>query len=92
MLDSIKKKDEPIFDAPNARWWCGFLLFSLIFVSSIVGSANALVEIGTVGIFVGILPFLFSGYMMNRYIRNRKARKRWMKIHEEMKEIENQLT
>ena len=92
LLDSIKKKDEPIFDAPNARWWCGFLLFSLIFVSSIVGSANALVEIGTVGIFVGILPFLFSGYMMNRYIRNRKARKRWMKIHEEMKEIENQLT
>ena len=92
LLDSIKKKDEPIFDASNARWWCGFLLFSLIFVSSIVGSADAFVGIGTVGIFVGILPFLFSGYMMNRYIRNRKARKRWMKIHEEMKEIENQLT
>ena len=92
LLDSIKKKDEPIFDASNERWWCGFLLFSLIFVGSIVYSANALVEIGTVGIFVGILPFLFSGYMMNRYIRNRKARKRWMKIHEEMKEIENQLT
>ena len=92
LLDSIKKKDEPIFDASNARWWCGFLLFSLIFVSSIVYSANAFVEIGPGGIFVGILPFLFSGYMMNRYIRNRKARKRWMKIHEEMKEIENQLT
>ncbi len=92
LLDSIKKKDEPIFDASNARWWCGFLLFSLIFVSSIVGSADAFVEIGTVGIFVGILPFLFSGYMMNRYIRNRKARKRWRKIYEEMKEIENQLT
>lgn len=60
-------------------------------MSLIVFSAVAIVEIGIVGIFVGIVPVSFFGYILSKYIRTGKARKRWREISKEMKEIEQQL-
>ena len=92
LLDSIEKKDEPIFNASNARWWFGFLTFLFFVMVAIVLFVGGIVYLDIEGVFAGIISGTIFGYCLNKYIRNRKARKRWMKIHEEMKEIENQLT
>ena len=91
LLNSVKKGDKQIFNASNARWWCGFLMFSFFFVELIVLSVDAIVDLGIVGIFVGIVPGSFFGYYLSKYIRTGKARKRWREISKEMKEIEQQL-
>lgn len=91
LLVSVKKGDKQIFNASNARWWCGFLMFSFFFVELIVLSVDAIVNLGIVGIFVGVVPGSFFGYYLSKYIRTGKARKRWREISKEMKEIEQQL-
>ena len=92
LLDSIKKKDEQIFNASNAQWRFGFLTFLVCVMVAIVSPVLGIVYHDIEGVFVGIIGCPVFGSCLNKYIRIGKARKRWREISKEMKEIEQQLT